>query len=271
MPPTHINYWILQQHLGRFNLKAGQYSKTRMLMPPAFDKITKLVEASQPIALYSSCEKARFQLAYGDFEAAKLLCMEVIPMMESKLGPVHAGTLSAKTLMGEVCIKLGQFAEAMLLLDETHSALIIELGSDHPLTLSCLHQIAEAHRQSGNLQNAKELFATCLTYRKAKLGDNHPDTLMTLTRLACAHRDLGDIEIGLEMLDDALEWLDAVAGKEHPLVFDAAYEIGKTYELKGEHIEAKQTMNSCWEGRKRVLGEKHRDTLEVEKVLQSFS
>ncbi|KAJ3301677.1 hypothetical protein HDU76_005676, partial [Blyttiomyces sp. JEL0837] len=118
-------------------------------------------------------------------------------------------------------------------LNSRHERVLYKLAVvEYDAAESLCNEIAEAHYQSGNLQSAKALFEKCLTYRKTKLRDTHPDSLKTLTRLACVHRDLGDIERGLEILHDALEWLDAVVGKEHPLVFDAAYEIGKAYQLK---------------------------------------
>ncbi|KAJ3311527.1 Kinesin light chain 3 [Blyttiomyces sp. JEL0837] len=251
-----------QQGVGLAYIEMGLYQKAKEILVPTFDIISATKKFDHPLALFSAATKVKLDIVLGNYIEAENLCIKIIPKMVEKLGPRHPSTLSTKTTLGELQIKLHRLVNAKSLLSENHATLAQQLGLDHPLTLSCQYQLAEAHRQSGNLETAQSLHETCLGYRKTKLGESHPDTLSSQTGLACIFRDLGDLNKSLDFFDSVAKIMESQLRKEHPLVLDVYYEMGRTM-----HLKSLKVLEKCWDCRKRVVGDKHPDTIAVGEVL----
>merc|ERR1712232_440842 len=115
----------------------------------------------------------------------------------------------------------------------------------------------------GQLPKAERLYQLTFSIRKRVLGEGHIDTLKTACNLGLVLNVTGQHKEAEPVLRDAVLRLEKIVGREHFLtlttLMNLALVINKNSPGSNEAIELGL---EATEGRRRILGEEHPDTLE---------
>ncbi|KAJ3326524.1 hypothetical protein HDU76_012856 [Blyttiomyces sp. JEL0837] len=266
----HQHCHFVQILVASVHIKLGKYELAKEMLEPALDQTKTKLGDLHPDYLAGLTDLVKLYIAMGDYSNAEQVSISLVKNMVEKIGLHHPRTLSAQLDLCEIYIKTRRLEQAKTILDDSLPILERDLGSDHPLSLTCLCHLGSYYQQIGNLAQSKSIYQSCFIQRQGKLGDLHPDTLVTLMRLGSVYRELGDFKKAKGMVGDCNECLKHVLGMEHPLVFDAGLELGRCSKVMGEldDVGFLKCLEGCLVGRRKVLGEKHPDTVEVSREVE---
>ena len=138
----------------------------------------------------------------------------------------------------------------------------IDEGFEHqPLTqANLLEAVAENLRNLGLVDTALEPQERALAIRRAAYGDDDPRTLSSGSVVGQLLLDRGEISAAEPFFRDALR-LREILGPQDPMALQATNNMASLYYSKGQPDEAEKYIRMALEGRTRLLGEKHEDTL----------
>lgn len=233
----------------------------------------------------------------GQYKRALSLYEESVERMTERFGPHHVITLGALHNLAVLCTKLSDFTIAESLFKECLEIKNNILGTDHPSTLNTLSLLADLHYSTENYAMAEEHYEECAAIQKARLGMHHASYLMTshnraVLMLKNVNRDCVDgkakLEESTKLLEECLENMrnSPSMGDNHCRTLTCALWLATAYcsqqkllqakqksegekpemkELSPREIDflskAKALMIECTEGRRKVLGQEHVDTI----------
>src|SRR5262245_14514178 len=127
--------------------------------------------------------------------------------------------------------------------------------------------IGNAYRATGEYDKARPHLERCLEIRRRVLPAKHPDTLIAINSLAylyftqpLPHRARAEV-----LLKEAVKSSRAALGDEHPITLTALHNAALFYLQL--YREAEPLLVKVVDGRRRVLGANHRDTLRSQLTL----
>jgi tetratricopeptide (TPR) repeat protein len=107
--------------------------------------------------------------------------------------------------------------------------------------------------------------------RKNSLGENHPDTILSLTSLSRIYLEQGRLKEAIELQKSAVAGTNLALGGEYPdnvpdmhqiaASLQATRHLAAIYGIQGRYAEAEKLELEVLGKRKKLLGEKHPDTL----------
>lgn len=143
-------------------------------------------------------------------------------------------------------------------------------GSEHPLVLKALHNEAMAANAAGQHQEGLRLYEAALAARSRVLGSGHVDTLKTRCNLGLALRRAGRCVEAEQELRATVQALQRLLGATHPLSLTALQNLSLAMASRAKlHMRlaalqaAALLAEEAFEGKQRVMGEEHFETLEA--------
>ncbi|MFF0671550.1 tetratricopeptide repeat protein [Streptomyces tendae] len=177
------------------------------------------------------------------------------------LGSHDARTLDAGYELQRVLHRLGDLAQARTLLETVLDGRRQALGEDHVATLKARCEMLELRLAQDDFDGyttvAEELAGEC----ERRLGPEHLVTVWARDALA---RGLLRSGRGAEAEDIFLRVLAgqrAGYGDDHPLVLGVLIQLSRAQYAQGERERAAESAREVAEGRARVLGEDHPETV----------
>jgi len=160
-------------------------------------------------------------------------------------------------------------------------------GNDDADTLVSMNNLASLHQKMGNHELARPLFEEALGGQRRTLGEESPDTLRTTSNLAMLYLRTGQFSLSVPLAEEALTVRRRTLGKEHADTLSSLQNLGllRWHMAHGEFVSfsAAEThvgpcdlkelelavglLGEAVEGRYKVFGKAHRDTLESVQAL----
>lgn len=135
--------------------------------------------------------------------------------------------------------------------------------SEYPLTKAAIMEaIGDAYRQLGLFTNAEPLLTEALEIRRDLLPANHPDLASSLQNLGWYYHERGNYPIATVMYDEALQIRRLMPDDEGlRLVSNTLHNKAWMLANEGWGEEAESLAREAFAIRRKVLGERHRDTI----------
>jgi tetratricopeptide (TPR) repeat protein len=127
-------------------------------------------------------------------------------------------------------------------------------------TLLSQHNLALTLLWMRQPEQAVKIYEDVVPKRIETLGPEHPATLLSMNNLAGGYRDLGRDQEALTIYRQASEAQQRTLGPGHPSTLRTLGNIGSLL-LKSDPVAAEEPITLSYEGRLKVLGPDHMETL----------
>ncbi|MGY1697369.1 FxSxx-COOH system tetratricopeptide repeat protein [Geodermatophilus sp. SYSU D00814] len=206
-------------------------------------------------------ETARYLRAKGDSPASRTVCEQLLDRWQSMLGPDHADTLTAASILTHSLVAVGGADQARVLGRDTLQRCRRVLGPDHATALRAAIALALALIGLGETVAAQHLGEDTLERCRRVLGPDHATTLEAAATLTGLHASLGEVEPARALGEDTLERCGRVLGPDHATTLEAAAALTGTLARIGELAAARHLGEDTLERCRRVVGPDHFLTL----------
>jgi tetratricopeptide (TPR) repeat protein/predicted Ser/Thr protein kinase len=216
---------------------------------------------------------ARTFLGLGSYADAERHARRARALYGASRGPDDGRALEAATVLGEALNLQSKGEEALVLRREVADAAHRRFGPDHDQTLIALSSLAHQLQDEGRLQDAEPLLREVVERRVSRDGPEDPESLVVRNNLAMLHREMGRLEDAARLEREVLDTRRRVLGDDHPHTLAAASNLGLVLHdlalrpggdpavAAARLEEADRLLGEAVEGRTRVLGPDHRETL----------
>ena len=174
--------------------------------------------------------------------------------------------------LGELYRKQGRERQAHTCFEESTALRQRLLGDDHADTRASRSSLAGLLRQTGKLHEAKFLYELLLDDCIRLAGAEHPETQAARAALAATLAQLGEFEAALALHDEVIANYERRLGPGHALTLDSLAGQAQTLARQGELSldRARMVYERVLEGRQRLLGTEHEDTLRCTQQLATL-
>jgi CHAT domain-containing protein/tetratricopeptide (TPR) repeat protein len=192
---------------------------------------------------------------------AEPLLRQTLELRREVLPARHHLTAAAADHLGFCLSKRGRHAEAEPHLREALAARRQVLGEDHPQTATTCSNLGAVLGFQGKYADAAVYQRRAVDIRTRVLGPQHLQTVMSRAALAVTLSQLPGAEGGKleKTLHSALE-ARLAAGGEDAEAASLCSQLGGLLYQQGRYAEAEGPLRQALAIRRRVVGEKHRDT-----------
>ncbi|KAJ7614954.1 hypothetical protein FB45DRAFT_1109314 [Roridomyces roridus] len=252
----------------------GWYQEAEGLALSVLQGRQKLLGNKHPDTLLAMANLAATYERLGQYQEAKGLELSVLQGRQKLLGDDHPDTLFAMGNLAATYGRLGRYQEAEGLELSMLQGRQKLLGDDHPDTLIAMGNLAGTYGRLGRYQEAEGLELSVLQGRQTLFGNDHPDTLIAMANLATTYRRLGRYQEAEGLKLSVLQGRQKLLGNDHPDTLLAMANLAVTYSQLGQYQEAEGLELSLGryqeaeglelsvlQGRQKLLGNKHPDTL----------
>jgi hypothetical protein len=162
-------------------------------------------------------DSAHYLHAHGDSSSSRTVGELLLDRWRSSLGPDHADTLTAASILTLALNVLGEAGPARDLGEDTLRRCRRVLGPDHPTTLWAAAVQTLALVGLGEAEQARTLGEDTMQRSRRALGPDHATTLTAAAALTQALNQLGEAELARALGQDTLQRSRRVLGTENPL------------------------------------------------------
>lgn len=214
---------------------------------------------------------ATVYLEQGRPEEAQDLRAHVLTTLKDTVGDRHRDTWRAMHNLATLYTRQGQLKEATKLNLEVLEAYKSRFGDQHPNTLIVKDNLACTLGAQGLFEQARKLFQEVLEVRTTVFGANHFHTLTTMNNLATTLAGLDLVEEAEALVFKVFETSKASFGLGDTMTLSSMHNLAVMWSEQGRHTDALRMMRECAEGRLRLLGPRHHDTLTALKMVEDWS
>jgi hypothetical protein len=197
----------------------------------------------------------------GEFAGEEKQLRRVIDLRRAKLGPEHARTLAASSLLASCLASQGRLDEAHRWGSATYLALERTLGPDAPATLQAANNQVYVLKALGLLPEATRLARRTLASARRTLGEDRDETRYALSNLSSILWAQGQMVEAEALNVEALAAFTRARGPEHPETLSVMSNLASVYWSEGKLAEAEQMNRRILDIRLRLLGPDHPETL----------
>ncbi|KAM6504318.1 hypothetical protein JOM56_001261 [Amanita muscaria] len=213
---------------------------------------------------YYDDQNERFALVFdrvGDWGQTEKLLNVILSERETRLGPLHADTLTAMGNLASTYVNQGKWKEAESLQVQVMKARKEKLGPLYPSTLLTMGSLAHTYRIQGKLKEAESLQIQVMEAMKEMLEPLHANTLTAIGNLATTYCDQGRWKEAESLQVQVMEAMKESPGPLHPSTLAAMTNLASTYNNQGNWKEAESLGVQVVEAWKEKLGPTHPFTL----------
>ncbi|OBT60492.1 hypothetical protein VE03_10079 [Pseudogymnoascus sp. 23342-1-I1] len=217
---------------------------------------------------------AWYLLLTGEYAAAEKIGRTAVEGRKEVLRVEHPDSLTSVSRLGSVLEKQGKYEEAEAMQRRALGGREKVLGVEHPDTLTSVSNVGWVLEKQGKYEEAEAMQRRALEGREKVLGVEHPDTLTSVSQLGSVLEKQGKYEEAEAMHWRDLKGSEKVLGVEHPDTLTSVSnvgwvlekqgnvsQLGWVLEKQGKYEEAEAMQRRALEGREKVLGVEHPDTL----------
>lgn len=232
----------------------GQSTTAEGLFHDCIARKIQVYGESHPDTLATVSSLALLYDNSGQSQRALLLYEHCLAQLTDVLGPGHPHTLSVQNNLGQLLRVVGgeeYLIRAEALLVECLERRRTTLGCDHVHTLATQENLAGVLYQRRHYLGALSLLCYCYERKVVQLGDHHPATLTTMLNygLVCAEMSKLNSQIDKDNTQNNI-------GNNSSCSDGTLSGVSVTEWL----ARAINLLNTCWQGRKTVLGATHAET-----------
>ena len=147
------------------------------------------------------------------------------------------------------------------LCSESLDCCIKVFGPDHPTTQSSVAILAELKYSQGKHDEAEKMYRLALECNMKNLGQYHLDTIKIINAIAEVKLNAQDYESAERYYRQVLDGFDHVLGVGSTQSFQTMHCIGKCLFRKNQLIDARLMLLDAYNGRRKLLGPQHLDTV----------
>ena len=197
----------------------------------------------------------------GRVDEAVSMLAEVVDTAVSTFGQSARITLRVEPPMPRTK-DVGKASDALEIMQSLVPDMQTALGFNHPDTLEATANLATLLNNLGNYNEAVSLLTEVISRSKVLPGPDIPRFVLTAEgNLASALANLGRLEEAKDLLDHVTSELSALAGEGDPDSLAADSQLAQVLWQIGEIGAAASVERRVVDGRRRVLGPDHPDTL----------
>ena len=258
-------YLLLLHRFAMVLSRLGDYRQARNLTRRTMEYFRE--HGDERVLLRIATDRARVLHDAGELQAAVSLMDEALERWARAADPLDV--LAARTVRMSARNKLGHFLET-----RKEAAKVVEeyraLGHElHPGCLDAMMVQATAliitdypsHEKKKNEAAAITLMECVHRARKDVLGRDNPHTLAAAAMYGRTLVRAGRTSAGLAVLGEAAAGLKRQLGTGHPVLLDALHWYAQGLLEDNQYKRAAEIFSDVLEGRRRILGESHVDTL----------
>ena len=178
--PTHQNTLMAKENLAMAYLEmGGEFLHTAWKLElEVLEQRRKKMGKENPYTLWAICNFARIKSALGQTDEAEREMRATLPIAIRNLGENHFGTLSGKTHLAQVLVRLKRYDEAEELFKDVIQRSRYEAGAreegEHPDQIMAMWYAAELYQLRGKFEEAIRLLELVSGSLSAISGTSHP-------------------------------------------------------------------------------------------------
>ncbi len=254
--------WMFRLH--------GALQDARILQERVLEIRRRIWGPEHPDTIIAQDSLAQTLREMGELASAQAHGQQALSASQRLFGPEHIISLTILCNLALTLLEEGDQCRSRTLLEPMIGAYFRVLGSEHPVTLTALNNLALAlHPRDGtvstpqdrnDLARARTLSEQVLEASCRVLGPEHRDTLDAMNNLAMTIYYQGDMATARALQENVLE----IRRRVHPLhpnTFKAQTNLAMTLVFQGDFDRAEALAMAALQGRQKVLGEDHPDTL----------
>lgn len=202
--------------------------------------VTEQLGPDAPQLINADMTQLRSLWKLGRFDSAIEFGREAVANAERRMGTEHRIVLNLRVIYAQALGEGGRHAEGLALLSKTRTSLETVLGAAAPEAILTMSREAVQLAALGRLVEAQARFAEARGRMREDSNaggwSSLPNELDVVE--ACILRVSGDLDAALAKARSAFAGLTAEYGDEDGFSFDAARELTRILELRGEAEEA---------------------------------
>jgi len=237
------------------------HSEAEILCQRAIGLIERFYGRDHTLALTNTETLALLSMDKGDFAKAKEMFRNILQIKEKLFGVEHPVSLRVRDELAFLLDQIGEFENASELYWRSIDALVKIYGETYPEVLTRVGNMGAREYRKGDVENAEKYYQYSISGFTKVLGPDHPDTLFVMINLVIMWSrtfELKKAMLGRIQLEKSLER----SFDSNNLTFlSVAHMLAFNLEENGHHEKAKQWYSRALEGRKKLLGLTHLDTL----------
>ena len=185
-------------------------------------------------------------------------------------GESHPALDSILMNRGNILISQGLFHEAEGIYLELNRVFEEKHGSNHAMTLINQFNLAELYIKAERFSEATAILQPAIERARKSLGDRHQIFLEIKELVGWGYVRNHQIRRGMSLIGDVLEVKEEVLGDDNPRTINTRVRLASALMDLGRSLEAREIYEKAYADRKRVLGEKHPSTQEMQEVLSNL-
>ncbi|EXK26264.1 hypothetical protein FOMG_17166 [Fusarium oxysporum f. sp. melonis 26406] len=258
----------------------GKYCEAETKIQDLVDDMEEMLGLNHPSTLASKSVYASILDVLGKHKTAELLFNDLFNATKQLYGKEHPEALDCLERLSWTLANQGRFAEARRIKQQALEGYEKTLGKDHPETVASYSNLGTLLFQEGKLEAAEGLMREVFIRLKNISGEDHPKTIHALYFVAsilyAQNRNKAAEQMYQRVIADGIK----VLGKLHPETLKSKNNLAAVLQAQNKHDEAEKLyretltqresdrleeaekfLRQAYEGRKRVLGETHKDTI----------
>ena len=250
----------IERMIGRSFVSLGKYPQSESHLRRAIKLFQETKGPDDPETLLAREELGVMLNNSSDQKSARLELESLYQDRVRALGENDPATLRSANDLALFYSYVGQYEQSK----EMHQRVLkIREQTEGPLgfgTLLSKHNLGLTYLKLGEAEKAAEIYEDIIPKRIQTLGDEHPSTLLSMNNLATAYQRMGMNEKALDMYLSVDAIQQRTLGPDHPSTLRTMGNIGSVL-LKSDPQRAGEWINKSLDGRTRVLGPLHPETL----------
>lgn len=202
-----------------------------------------------------------FLLFAGLTREAGDLAARAVTISQTRLGPDHTDTLTARANLAFSYWQAGRIAEAILIEEQVAADRERILGPDHPNTLTARENLASSYWSADRLADATAILEQAAADSERIFGPDDPRTLTTRDNLAASYHAIGRIAEAIAIREHVAADSERTLGPDDPGTLTARANLATSYHAAGRTSEATVILERVTVQREQILGPDHPDTL----------
>ena len=223
---------ILKSKLARVYEKMGKYSESKSLRLEVLDEYSNesdTSKASRVVALYDLSSSSLMQ---GQNEEAAKRALIAIENSMKLLGPDHANTLLAQSILALAYSRLGMLHDAVKLTECVAQNRERLLGLCNSNTIESKALLGQLYFYLQRWEEARDIFRTVMNAREKIFGKTATTTIIAASNFASALARTGKTEEAASIQEEIFDKLKRTLGEEDEQTVDVMSELAVTYQFQ---------------------------------------
>ena len=264
---TDERTFIAMSNLAQTYVVLHKFEEAEELFSRVHGLQSRLLGLEHPDIINTDDSLAHLNNEKGDFQRAETLSLSALERATTLFGSDNLLAFTARRRLFDAYMGQKRYVEAEKLGVEDLSIRRRVFGASHKDTLSIAHNLAWVYSEEGKLVEAERQCRECLSLSREILGPQKPGTLITQALLGQILLEQDNLLAASELFANCANVSREVCGAEHEDTLFILHEYAICAERLGNKQEAIRLMTEVFDGRTKLFGADHPDTVKSAKWL----